>query len=369
MSRKELTMDRVSEIKRQLSLGIPIIQISQNLKCTERTVRLIRDGQITDAKSHHKISHGPLWIERMNWNDILAEIIDGHPFSLVWEEVAKDVVGYKAFLDQFHKKFPNYKKAFIVHRHFAPGDRCEVDYAGDKVEWIDVSTGAVHEAVIFVGILGFSQKIYAEATEDQQGRNFVRSHVRMYNYFGGVPRITVPDCLKQGVTRCHRYDPEINRSYGAMASEFNTVIVPARPRRPKDKALVEGAVKIVMRYFRWKCRRHIFLSLKEINDTLLEVCREINLKPHSRFKISREVSWQEKERSALQSLPEVDYEFAEYKTAKVHDDSHISYSWTYYSVPHQYRGMKVDLKITEKTMEVFFDNQRIALHRKINNHG
>lgn len=369
MSRKELTMDRISEIKRQLSIGLPIIQISQNLKCSERTVRFVRDGKISIPGAHHRVLFAPDWCQQMNWDELLKEALAGHPFSLIWEERAQNLVGYKAFLDQFHKRFPTYKKTFVVHRSFAPGERCEVDYAGDKVEWLDTQTGEVFEAVVFVGILGFSQKIYAEATENQQGLHFVQSHVRMYNFFGGVPRLTVPDCLKQGVTRCHRYDPEINRSYGAMAKAMGTVIVPARPRRPKDKALVEGAVRIVMRYFRWKYRRHTFTSLSEINESLLATCLEINNRPHTKFKVSRESSWQVHERSSLQALPERSYECAEYKLAKVYDDSHVSHNWSHYSVPHQYRGMQVELRITSKNIEIYFAGDRLALHRRSHRHG
>lgn len=360
MSRKELTMDRFAEIKRQLELKIPIIKIAENQKCAERTVRMIRDGVLTDALKRG--SSGPLWAEEVNWEIILQEALDGHPFSLIWSEKAVDKVGYKAFLDQFHKKFPQYKKALVVHRFFEPGERCEVDYAGDKVEWIDVETGEVFEAVVFVGILGFCQKIYAEATEDQKGDNFVLSHVRMFKFFGGVTRITVPDCLKQGVSRCHRYDPEINRSYRAFAMDFGTVIVPARPRKPKDKALVEGGVKLVMRLFRWKFRGHTFTSLKEINEGLAQCHDQINNRPHTRFKVSREAAFVAKERSALLPLPSGEYEVAQFKTVSIYDDCYVRFESTHYSAPHQYRGSKVELKITEKMIEMYLDSERIAMH-------
>ena len=153
-------------------------------------MRLIRDGALV-PRDKSKPLPGPIWTELINWPGVLENALSGHPFSLIWEEVAKEQVGYKAFLDQFHKKYPHYKKAFVVHRNFDPGERCEVDYAGDTAEWIDISTGEVHSASIFVGILGFSQKIYSEATTDQKGDNFVRSHGRMYKYLGGVPQITV----------------------------------------------------------------------------------------------------------------------------------------------------------------------------------
>lgn len=363
MSRKELTVERFLEIKRQLDLGIPIIQIAINLKCAERTVRLIRDG-VLSAQPGPKIIAGPTWAELVNWPAVLQEALNGHPFSLIWSEVAKDKVGYKAFLDQFHKKHPHYKNAFVVHRHFDPGERCEVDYAGDKIEWIDIKSGEVKEVVVFVGILGFSQKIFAEASVDQKGDNFVRSHVRMYQYFGGVPKITVPDCLKQGVTRCHRYDPEINRSYQSMAQDFGTVIVPARPRRPKDKGLVEGAVKILMRLFRWRYRRHMFTSLAEINQALTACCAEINEKVHTRFKISRNQSWQDKELPNLKALPVNEYQVASYKTATVWSDGHVNFENIYYSVPHQYRGERVDIKATDKFVEIYFASERIAIHSR-----
>jgi hypothetical protein len=360
MSRKELTMDRFAEIKRQLERKIPIIKIAESQKCAERTVRLIRDGVISDALKSG--GRGPLWAEEVNWEIILQEAIDGHPFSFIWSEKAVNKVGYKAFLDQFHKKFPQYKKALVIHRFFEPGERCEVDYAGDKLEWVDIETGEVFEVVVFVGILGFSQKIYAEATDDQKGDNFVRSHVRMFKFFGGVSRITVPDCLKQGVSRCHRYDPDINRSYRAFAMDFGTVIVPARPRKPKDKALVEGAVKLIMRLFRWKFRRHTFTSRKEINEGLAQCHTQINNRPHTRFKVSRESAFIAKERPALLPLPSGDYEVAEFKTVSIYDDCYVRFECTHYSAPHQYRGQKVELKITDKAIEMYLESERIAIH-------
>ena len=361
MSRTEMTMDRFTEIRRQLDLKIPIIRIAQSQKCTERTVRHIRDGIITEALER-RASLGPLWASQIDWELVLKETLDGHAFSLIWSEMAVEKVGYKCFLDQFHKKFPQYKKAIVVHRFFEPGERCEVDYAGDKVEWIDTSSGEIHECEVFVGILGFSQKIYADATIDQKGDSFVRSHVRMFNFYGGVTQITVPDCLKQGVTRCHRYDPEINRSYRAMASAFGTVVVPARPRKPKDKSLVEGAVKILMRLLRWKYRRQTFSSQVEVNEALAACYHQINNRPHTRFKISREQAFVARERAALKPVPSGGYEVAAFKTVSVYDDSYVTFERTHYSAPHRYRGEKVELKITDKQIEIYLNSERIAIH-------
>lgn len=361
-------MSRYLEIKRQIECGVSAIQISRNLNCSERTVRQIRDHKIASPEEKKKNISGPIWSEKADWDLVLREVLDGHPFKFIWDERFLNEVGYKAFLDQFHKKFPQYKMSTVVHRYFSPGERCEVDYAGDTIAWIDLGTGQFFEAQIFIGILGFSQKIYAEATSDQKSRNFVESHTRMYQAFNGVPQLTVPDCLKQGVSRTHLYDPDINKSYHAMAVDFGTAISPARPGRPKDKSLTEGAVNIVMRMYRWIFRnKPPAFSLKEINQRLLEVTDLINTKPHTRLKISRNESWASIEQSKLKSLPSGDYEYPTFKTATVHDDCYVAIEDSFYSCPKQYRREKVSVKITEEKIEIYFDLDRIALHARNKN--
>ena len=359
-----MTMDRYSEIKRQLELSVSVIQISRNLNCSERTVRQVRDHKILSPEDRQKNRLPPVWAMRADWDLVLREVLEKHPLKFIWEERFANDVGYKAFLDQFHRKFPEYKMSPSVHRYFAPGERCEVDYAGDTIAWINLDTGQFFEAQIFIGILGYSQKIYAEATSDQKGRNFVESHPRMYQAFGGVPQLTVPDCLKQGVSRTHLYDPTINKSYQAMAVDFKTAIAPARPASPKDKSLVEGAVNIVMRLYRWRFRNRVASSLKEINQRLLEVADLINNKPHTRFKVTRNEAWIEKEKNALGALPAGDYEYPTFKLATVHDDCYVLVEDSYYSCPKEYRREKVTVKITEEKIEIFFDLNRIAVHSR-----
>jgi hypothetical protein len=223
---------------------------------------------------------------------------------------------------------------------------------------------------VFVGTLGFSQIIYAEATSDQKSRNFVESHCRMYKFFEGVPSVTVPDCLKQGVTRTHLYDPNINISYQSMAKDFGTAIVPARPRKPKDKSLVELAVKLIIRLYRWRFRNTTATSPAQVNLQLVEVVGIINNKPHTRFKISRQESWVNNEKSKLKPLPKGDFEYATFKSVKIHDDCHVEIEDNFYSCPKEFRGLKVQAKITERRVEIFFDLERIALHdRNKSKHG
>lgn len=364
MAREVMTMDRYSEIKRQLGLNVSVIQISRNLNCSERTVRQVRDHKILSPQDRQKNRLPPAWALRGDWDLVLREVLEKHPLKFIWEERFANDVGYKAFLDQFHRKFPEYKISPSVHRYFAPGERCEVDYAGDTIAWINFETGQFFEAQIFIGILGYSQKIYAEATTDQKGRNFVESHPRMYQAFGGVPQLTVPDCLKQGVSRTHLYDPTINKSYQAMAVDFKTAIAPARPASPKDKSLVEGAVNMVMRLYRWRFRNRVASSLREINQRLREVTDLINNKPHTRFKVTRNEAWVETEKDALVKLPAGDYEYPTFKLATVHDDCYVLVEDGYYSCPKEYRREKVNVKITEEKVEIFFDLNRIAVHSR-----
>lgn len=361
MARREMTMKRFEEIKRQLELKVPILTISQNLKCSERTVRQIRDRALLAPFTAKEIIRPP-WCDEVDWDSVLREVLQGHPIKFIWQERAESKIGYKAFWEQFHKKYPDYRRATSVHREFAPGERCEVDYSGEKAFWVSTITGEVHEMEVFVGVLGNSQLFFADATDDQRSINFINSHVRMYEAFGGVPKLTVPDCLKQGITRTHLYDPEVNKSYQSMSEHYGTAIVAARPARPKDKALVEGAVKLIMRLYRFRTRGAMPTSRGEVNRILTDCVQLINEKPHSRFKISRRSSWLEGEKSFLLPLPIEPFEYCDWKTATVHPDSHVNVETAFYSVPHQYRASKLRVKLTDRSVEIFSDLERVAVH-------
>jgi hypothetical protein len=363
MARKAMTMERYQEIKRLLNLKVSTHDIARSMRCTRRTIREIRDGLKAQPDLSVPIP-GPLWTAQVDWNEVMNEVLAGHPLKFIWEEIAQDKVSYVNFWKQFHKQFPGYKEATVVHRLFEPGERCEVDYAGKTLEWVDLKTGQIHEAVLFVGVLGFSQLIFAYAKENAQSPNFLECHNKMYAFFGGVPKVTVPDCLKQGVAKCRLYDPDINRSYQELAKHFNTAVVPARPRRPKDKAIVEGAVKLVMRYYKWLYRKHTFTSIQEINRALGNVIDRINRKAHSRFKVSRWDRWENTEKAKLNPLPTTPYEYIEWKDAKLHPDSHVSVQNCFYSAPHIHRSKTLKVKLSDRFVEIFYGLERIALHKR-----
>ncbi len=186
----------------------------------------------------------------------------------------------------------------------------------------------------------------------------------MYEYFGGVPCVTVPDNLKTGVIKAHRYDPDLNPDYHELAKHYVTSIVPARVRSPKDKALVEGAVKIIMRYFRFVNRRRTFTSIAEINRALRDAYEKINSREHTRFKVSRKDRFLTLEKASLRPLPLEPFSIGEWKLAKIHPDCTIQSDHNFYSAPHIHRGEEVRVKTSETQVEMFLDLDRIAVHAR-----
>jgi hypothetical protein len=227
---------------------------------------------------------------------------------------------------------------------------------------VQFKTGEIRRAWIFVAGLGFSQLLYAWAAEDMKSRNWLASHRRMFAYYGGVPHVTVPDCLKQGVLKCHLYDPDLNPGYAHLATDYATAVVPARPDHPKDKAIVEGLVKILMRYVRFRYRHRRFTSIPEINRALAECTERINDRRHSRFGVSRRERFETLERAALKPLPVGDVDCGEWKDAKLHADCYIFLEGDYYSAPHIHRHKKLRVKITENQVEIFLRLERLAIH-------
>ena len=355
---------RYNQILKKIETGLSVVKISQLEKCSQRTVRLIRDGKMLMPSTERSSTVVPVWAIPLDWDTIHKEVTkDGHALSDLWEE-AELGISYSQFTRYFKQRFPFVKIQTSTHRVFQPGERVEVDFSGKLAEWLDVETSEVFKSEFFVSALGESQKIFACTSPSQKSEDFIESHNKMFSFYEGVPKILVPDNLKSGVTQSDLYDPKINIAYEDMANYYNTVVVPARTYKPKDKSLVEGAVKLVMRALRFKYRRHTFTSPEEIDAALLKICEKINNKPHSRFKVSRQDKFLESEQKSLKPLPRNRYEFAKFKEARVYCDSHISVDHNYYSVPHILRGKKVRVRLTSQLVEVFTDLDKVATHKR-----
>lgn len=361
MGVRSMTVRRFEEIRRRLSEGRGLREIARALGCSRDTVREVRDG-LRISPDAPKALPDPLWMLQLDWPPIIHDLGLGHPLKFLWEEKAQHLTTYSNFWKQFYRKFPQYRMASVTARDFVPGERVEVDYAGDPIEWVEMKTGAIHKAWVFVAALGFSQLLFARAAEDMKSRNWLGCHRRMFVFYGGVSHVTVPDCLKQGVLKCHLYDPDLNPGYAALGAHFATAIVPARPNHPKDKAIVEGAVKILMRYQRFRYRRTTFTSLAQINQALAECVQRINDRRHTRFGVSRRERFEALEMAALKALPQTEFDGGEWKEATLHPDCYLAVEGDYYSAPHIHRHKKLRVKLTENQVEIFLDLERLAIH-------
>lgn len=361
MALRSMTVQRYEEIRRRLKQGRGLREIARALGCSRRTVREVRDGQRCSPDAAMP-SVDPLWMSQIDWAAVVHDLGLGHPLKFLWQEKARQLTTYSNFWKQFYRKFPQYREATVTAREFAPGERVEVDYAGDPIQWIDIKSGEIHKAWVFVAGLGFSQLLFAWAAEDMKSRNWLASHRRMFAFYGGVPHVTVPDCLKNGVLKCHLYDPDLNPGYADLAAQFATAVVPARPKKPQDKAIVEGLVKILMRYVRFRYRRQHFTSLYQINRALAECIEHINNRRHTRFGVSRRERFQRLERAALKPLPLQEVDCGEWKELKLHADCYVCLDGDYYSAPHIHRHKKLRVKITENQVQIFLGLERLAIH-------
>lgn len=256
-----------------------------------------------------------------------------------------------------------------MRQSHVPGERLFVDYAGLTMSITDAATGESTKAQIFVAALGASSFTYAEATFSQNSQDFIASHVRCFAALGGVPRILVPDNLKSAVTRSSRYEPEINRAYAEMAEHYATTVIPARVRKPRDKAKVENAVQQIERRVIAPLRDRVFHSLGELNQAMRPLVAELNATPMARLARSRRELFEELDRPALLALPEHAYHIAEWRKARVNTDYHIDVGGHYYSVPHRLRRRQLDVRVSEHSVEVFAGTERVASHFRDDRRG
>jgi len=361
-------MAQFDEIERLIKAGLSNRKISKALKCRKTLVAGIRAGKVhrdvISAAREFENRMPPGWALRLDWAAIEKDIRDGHQIKQIWDEVAKELTSHPNFFKYVKVRFASLLEATVTLREFRPGEYCEVDYAGGRIEWLDMRTGEIHEAHVFLGILCFSQKIFAWASQDEKKPNWLDSHRRMFEFYGGAPVVLVPDCLKNSVVKCHRYDPDLNQDYVELATHYNIAVVPARSRHPKDKALIENAVGLLMRYFRFVYRRRTFTSLAEINVALREAVDRINNKIHTRFRVSRQERFESLEKAVLRPLPLEPYVMAAWKqNALLHPDCTVAASdHNFYSAPYIYRGKPLRVKTGPSFIEIYFDLDRIAVH-------
>jgi hypothetical protein len=215
-----------------------------------------------------------------------------------------------------------------------------------------------------VAVLGASNYTYAEATWSQRLSDWIGSHVRTFEFIKGVPSLLIPDNLKSSTTRACRYDPDINMAYQQMAAHYGTAIVPARPRKPQDKAKAEVGVQIIERWILARLRHHTFFSLTELNQHIHFLLEQVNNKPFKQLKGTRQQWFESLDKPALQALPKQAFEFTDIKVVKVNVDYHIQYDEHLYSVPHHLVGEKLELHAKAFLIELYFHNRCICQHAR-----
>lgn len=253
-------------------------------------------------------------------------------------------------------------RQLTMRQEHRAGDKLFVDYSGKKPTIVDGKTGEVNEVELFVAVLGASNLTYAEASPSQGGPDFIASHVRAFEYMGGVAAALVPDQLKSGVTGACRYEPAIQRTYEEMAQHYGTTVIPARPKKPRDKAKVEVGVQVAQRWILARLRNQTFFSVDELNERIWELLEELNARPMRIYGCSRRQLFERIERAALRPLPADRFVYGEWKKAKVNIDYHIEVDGHYYSVPHALFGEHVEARSTATTVEIFFNNTRVTAH-------
>lgn len=246
-----------------------------------------------------------------------------------------------------------------VHR---AGEKMFVDYAGMRPFWVDRKTGQRMEEELFVAVLGASNFTFAEVTATQRSAEFIQSHVRAFEYFQGVVDVLVPDQLKSGVSRACRYEPDIQRTYGEMAEHYGTVVIPARPRKPRDKAKVEAGVLVAERWILACLRNETFFSHRALAARVAELREELNDRMMKGYGRSRRELFESLDRPALKPLPADPFVYAEWKRARVNIDCHLEADHHFYSAPFGLVHEEVEVRLTATTVEVLHRGERVASH-------
>lgn len=381
--------DKAVEILRLSELGFSKSKISWSVKVHRETVR----NYVSRAKASGVASADLEGMAEEKYRQIFCTSLTGRKrkktelnyeylsteikrrsvtLCLLWEEYLSensDGCAYSTFCDRY-LRWAKKQNVSMRISHKA-GEKCFVDYSGMRFPIYDGDKPdeILYQAEIFVGALGASNYTYFEATESQKLINWIGSHVRMFEYFGGVTEITVPDNLKSGVTKPDYFEPGINKTYHDFAKHYQTAVIPARPNHPKDKSKVENAVLQVQRRVLAVLRNQKFFSLAELNLKLKELMEKFNARVMKSYGKSRKDLFLELDKPALQALPVNKYEFSTYKLCKVNIDYHIEVLGHYYSVPYQHVGEQLEVKIYEKLLEVYLKGQRIALHSRSSSKG
>ena len=382
-------MTKYREILRLKSLGFSERNIALSVPCSRNTVSKVlkQAGDkgiiwplpegITDGDLEKQLfssSEASSSSRRMpNYDHIRKELLrNGVTKKLLWTEymeecrqAGEDPLMYSQFCYYIQQDENKHRASMHINRK--PAEQVEVDWAGDKAELVDPYTGEITEAHIFVGVMTYSQYAYVEAFPNEQQAAWIEAHVHMYEYFGGIAKILVPDNCTTAVIHNGGWtrDQKLNAIYHEMAEHYGTAIIPARVRKPKDKPNAEGSVGNISTWIIAALRNEQFFTIAEMNEAIRVKLEEFNHRPFQKKEGSRYELFHDEELPLLAPLPATRYELAEWKQATVLFNYHISVDGMLYSIPYEYIGKKVDVRITGAVIEVFYNQNRIASHKRL----
>jgi len=283
---------------------------------------------------------------------------------LLWQEYREchpdNGYSYAQFCHRYND-WLGHQKLSMRQQHKA-GEKLFIDYCGPTIPVVNPDTGEIRNAQLFVAAFGASNYTYAEATWSQNQADFINAHVHAFEYFHGTSKLLVPDNLKSAIIKTHRYEPDINPAYQQMAAHYGVAVIPARPRKPKDKAKVEVAVQIAERWIMARLRHQTFFTLASLNQAIRPLLEELNHRPFKKLPGTRYSQFQQLDQPLLRSLPAHRYEYRHIKTARVHIDYHIEYDAHYYSVPFTLTKQEVEVQASTQSVVIYHGGVRVATH-------
>jgi transposase len=287
----------------------------------------------------------------------------GVTLMLLWEEY-KEKYPEGLMYTQFCTRYRDFKKSLKLSMHIEhkAGVEMQVDWAGQTLQYIDVQTGEIRQAFIFVCVLPASSYPFVYAYDDKKLENYIDAHIRAFEYFGGVPKILIPDNEKTAVTVPDKIDPVLNRSYQEMAKHYHIAVVPARSAKPKDKAADENMVGNTSRRILAPLRNIKFFSILDVNEAITEQLLKFIARPFQKMEGNRKEAFEKIDRPALLALPASRFEYCDWKQARIGFNYHVDYEGFYYSVEQSYRSQPCFIRATKYTIEIFVDSIRVAAH-------
>jgi transposase len=285
--------------------------------------------------------------------------------QLLWEEYREthpEGYGYSRFCELFQRWSRN--QDVVLRQEHRAGEKMFVDWAGATIPIYSTIGEEASPASIFVAVLGASTYTFACAALGQGLANWIDCHIQAFEFFQGTTKLIVPDNPRTGVNRACRYEPDLNRTYHEMSQHYGTAIMPARPRKPRDKAKVENAVLLAERWILAALRHHKFFSLAELNDAIADLLDRLNHRPFRKRDGTRASLYAEMDRPVLQLLPAERYVMADWKTVRASIDYHVEIDRHYYSVPYQLAGQQLEARYTHATVEIFHAGKRVASHAR-----